>query len=92
MKVVINNELEHLILGYGGHTEEIAPPEISRTAPLAAITIPTIIRTIPICFFILGLLKSYLIKKNRLKIRRTTQILPASAKLGNKFEELGDRG
>lgn len=27
MKVVINNELERLILGYGGHAEVIAPPE-----------------------------------------------------------------
>ncbi len=27
LKVVINNELERLILGYGGHTEVIAPPE-----------------------------------------------------------------
>lgn len=27
LKVVINNELERLILGYGGHAEVIAPPE-----------------------------------------------------------------
>ncbi len=27
LKVVINNELERLILGYGGHVEVIAPPE-----------------------------------------------------------------
>ncbi|MDE6395522.1 MAG: WYL domain-containing protein, partial [Duncaniella sp.] len=27
LKVVINNELERLILGYGGHIEVIAPPE-----------------------------------------------------------------
>lgn len=27
LKVVINNELERLILGYGGHLEVIAPPE-----------------------------------------------------------------
>ena len=26
LKVVINNELERLILGYGGHAEVIAPP------------------------------------------------------------------
>ena len=26
LKVVINNELERLILGYGGHVEVIAPP------------------------------------------------------------------
>ena len=28
LKVVINNELERLILGYGGHAEVIAPPEL----------------------------------------------------------------
>lgn len=27
LKVIINNELERLILGYGGHAEVIAPPE-----------------------------------------------------------------
>lgn len=27
LKVVVNNELERLILGYGGHAEVIAPPE-----------------------------------------------------------------
>ena len=27
LKVVINNELERLILGYGGHVEVIVPPE-----------------------------------------------------------------
>lgn len=27
LKVVINNELERLILGYGGHVEVVAPPE-----------------------------------------------------------------
>ena len=27
LKVVINNELERLILGYGGHAEVMAPPE-----------------------------------------------------------------
>lgn len=27
LKVVINNELERLILGYGGHAEVVAPPE-----------------------------------------------------------------
>lgn len=27
LKVIINNELERLILGYGGHVEVIAPPE-----------------------------------------------------------------
>lgn len=27
LKVVINNELERLVLGYGGHAEVIAPPE-----------------------------------------------------------------
>lgn len=27
LKVVINNELERLVLGYGGHVEVIAPPE-----------------------------------------------------------------
>lgn len=27
LKVVINNELERLILSYGGHAEVIAPPE-----------------------------------------------------------------
>lgn len=27
LMVVINNELERLILGYGGHIEVIAPPE-----------------------------------------------------------------
>lgn len=33
LKVVINNELERLILGYGGHAEVIAPPEFrSRVA------------------------------------------------------------
>ena len=33
LKVVINNELERLILGYGGHVEVIAPPEFrSRNA------------------------------------------------------------
>lgn len=28
LKVIINNELERLILGYGGHAEVIAPPEL----------------------------------------------------------------
>lgn len=28
LKVVLNNELERLILGYGGHAEVIAPPEL----------------------------------------------------------------
>ncbi|QCD42830.1 WYL domain-containing protein [Duncaniella dubosii] len=28
LKVVINNELVRLILGYGGHAEVIAPPEL----------------------------------------------------------------
>ncbi len=40
MKVVINNELERLILGYGGHVEVIAPPEfrarISESVRIAA--------------------------------------------------------
>lgn len=31
LKVVINNELERLILGYGGHIEVIAPPEFRET-------------------------------------------------------------
>ena len=31
LKVVINNELERLILGYGGHAEVIAPPEFRDT-------------------------------------------------------------
>lgn len=30
LKVVINNELERLILGYGGHAEVIAPPEFRK--------------------------------------------------------------
>ena len=40
LKVVINNELERLILGYGGHAEVIAPPEfrarIAESVRLAA--------------------------------------------------------
>ena len=30
LRVVINNELERLILGYGGHAEVIAPPEFRK--------------------------------------------------------------
>ena len=40
LKVVINNELERLILGYGGHAEVIAPPEfrtrIAKSVRIAA--------------------------------------------------------
>lgn len=41
LKVVINNELERLILGYGGHAEVIAPPEfrtrIAESVKIAAL-------------------------------------------------------
>lgn len=35
LKVVINNELERLILGYGGHAEVIAPPEFREKIALS---------------------------------------------------------
>ena len=38
LKVVINNELERLILGFGGHAEVIAPPQVrARIAESVAI-------------------------------------------------------